>query len=273
MIGLQHQQVVPRPPISQQIHLWILDLERHRPETFGAEVLILDDEEKKRAAEFRREQDRQQYCLTRTAVRNVLSSYFRDIEPARWRFSKNPHGKPNIASPGTSGPLYFNVSHSGRWVAIAISASESMGVDVEFISAERSMLAIARRYFCQLEYSSLCSLSPGERTIRFYELWTLKEAYSKACGGALVPALRQLEISFPQVDRVVVQAPSDIATAHDFAGWAFCLFELEHYLLAMALRDGAGGDGIDSTVWEIDNPLLVGAAHLTELSPIRCSAI
>jgi 4'-phosphopantetheinyl transferase len=272
MISPQHQIVVPESPGPQQIHLWLLDLERHRSQSFSAGALLLDDEEQRRADRFRRERDRQQYRLTRTTVRNVLSSYCRDIEPARWRFSKNLHGKPAIASPQPNKPICFNISHSGRWLAIAVSASEGAGVDVEMISDARSMLAIAGRYFCPSEYSSLCDLTPAESALRFYELWTLKEAYSKALGNALVPTLGQLEISFPDEVSIAARLRAEAAEGCSLSGWSFCLFAMANYRLALAMRNEAGTGGIAPSVWEIDNPLMPGAARAVELSPIRCSS-
>jgi 4'-phosphopantetheinyl transferase len=272
MTSPQHQLVVPRFPDPQQVHLWLLDLERHRPQTFATDVLLLDDEEQMRADRFRRQCDRQQYRLTRTAVRNVLSGYCRDVEPARWRFSKNPHGKPAIASPQPGRPIHFNISHSGRWLAIAVSASECTGVDVETVSDSRSMLAIARRYFCQSEYDSLCDLAPEALTDRFYDLWTLKEAYSKAVGNALVPALGRLELSFPEDGVIAVRSQAEPAQGGGLADWSFCLFEMADSRLALAMRGAAGAGAIVPSVWEIDDPLVPGAAHAAELSPTRSSS-
>jgi len=45
--------------------------------------------------------------------------------------------------------------------------------------------AIIRRYFSDAEQQQLLSCAPDERTSRFIECWTLKEAYIKAVGDGL----------------------------------------------------------------------------------------
>ena len=277
MIETASQLVTPGIPDPQQGHLWLLDLERHRPESYAADCLVLDDSELTRATMFRNERDHKQYCLSRTAVRNVLSCYCTSIEPAKWRFHRNSHGKPVIASPSLTQPLYFNISHSGRWLAIAIACNEKIGIDVELMSERRSMLAIARRYFTRREYSELCDLALEDLLWRFYGLWTIKEAYSKACGYALVPTLGELEISFSGESHIEARLESEYQPSTRLSsrerqvlpGWCLRLFEMEDYRLALAMRYGKELGGIKTSAWEIEDPLKPGAATKIRLEPCR----
>ena len=123
----QSQLVMPELPDRQQAHVWLLDLDRHRPEQYPAERLLLDGSELTRMAAFRRERDRQEYRLTRTVIRNVLSSYCPSVQPVQWRFKKNRHGKPAIAEPSSIESLFFNISHSGRWLVVALWRTFSSG--------------------------------------------------------------------------------------------------------------------------------------------------
>ena len=68
--------------------------------------------------------------------------------------------------------IYFNLSHSGKMVACAISDRE-VGVDVELIDPTID-LNIAKHYFYNSEYENImnCENSSDE----FFKYWVLKES-------------------------------------------------------------------------------------------------
>ena len=271
MKSVPNQVLLPGLPDPSQAHIWLLDLQRHRPDDYPSERVVLDDSELTRMAAFRRERDRQQYRLIRTTVRNVLSGYCPAVEPTQWRFNKNQHGKPAIAGPATTEPLFFNISHSGRWLAMAVACSENIGIDIEQVSDRHSALAIARRHFTRREYSELCDLAPQELLSCFYRLWVLKEAYSKACGNALVPTLGALEFSFPGEKSIVAGLPSANAVKQELPDWYFSLFKMAGYRLALAMRCRQGAGDLDVSAWGIDDPLEPGVASKLNLLPYRRS--
>ena len=69
-----------------------------------------------------------------------------------------------------------------------MSRFKDIGVDVECARKPRRVEAIAQRFFSDLEATQLLSLPGDQQQSRFYDLWTLKEAYIKACGmGLAIP--------------------------------------------------------------------------------------
>ena len=54
---------------------------------------------------------------------------------------------------------------------------------------QRRVERLARRYFSAAEQAALEALEPGGHLPHFYRLWSLKEAWTKARGGALPTAL------------------------------------------------------------------------------------
>ena len=73
--------------------------------------------------------------------------------------------------------IFFSLSHSGEWVACSIGDLRN-GVDVEIIDRKID-INIAKRFFLPNEYEILKSLDEPERIRKFFEFWTLKEAYLK----------------------------------------------------------------------------------------------
>lgn len=97
--------------------------------------------------------------------------------------AKLPIGKPFFDQ---HPDIHFNVSHSGRWVVVALSEAP-VGVDVEKV--RNVNLAVARRFFAKEEYAQLISQPPELQRSFFFDLWTLKESYLKALGTGLTRPL------------------------------------------------------------------------------------
>lgn len=127
------------------------------------------------------------------------------VENLRYRY--NQWGKPELDVACMKGkePLHFNLSHSGEYVAVAVSDCP-IGVDVEH--KVRNYESIAKRCFCKEEYEDIMSLeSERQREQRFLEYWTMKEAYVKYVGKGLQIPLNSFRIergeSYSKISDVV----------------------------------------------------------------------
>ena len=109
-------------------------------------------------------------------IRSLLSSYLKN-QLSREELLKNENGKPYFAN----GP-YFNVSHSGRYVLMAVSTAE-IGVDIEEIKL-KDMSALVR-IFNEAEAKMIKEHSD------FYYLWCAKESLIK-CMGLSVGKVREI---------------------------------------------------------------------------------
>ena len=72
------------------------------------------------------------------------------LDPRALEFSRGEHGKPMLATPGT-GPLQFNLSHSGDLALYAVSDAGAVGIDVE----------VRRRRVVRLHHVEHEALRPG----------------------------------------------------------------------------------------------------------------
>ena len=82
--------------------------------------------------------------------------------------------------------IFFNLSHSGNYLAGAFSDRE-IGLDIQTTSPpHRDVLRIARRFFPLDEYELLAAIKDRENQLElFFRLWSIKEAYLKYCGCGL----------------------------------------------------------------------------------------
>lgn len=125
------------------------------------------------------------------------------LKPEDILIGKGENGKPYLKEY----PEYkYNISHSGDMVMMAYSRQE-LGVDIEELRAKDTK--VAKRCFVPSEYSYVLngrndcdgSVSAGyeedkkaERSRRFFEIWTLKEAYLKLTGKGISVPLSSFEV-------------------------------------------------------------------------------
>ena len=109
-------------------------------------------------------------------IRSLLSSYLKN-QLSREELLKNENGKPYFAN----GP-YFNISHSGKYVLMAVSTAE-IGVDIEEIK-NKDMSSLVR-IFNEAEAKIIKEHSD------FYYLWCAKESLIK-CMGLSVGKVREI---------------------------------------------------------------------------------
>ena len=130
------------------------------------------------------------------------------------QFKTGRYGKAYISN---HEDIYFNLSHSGKIVACAISDMEG-GVDVEITDPEID-LNIARNYFYNSEYENIMkSDNPSEE---FFKYWVLKESYMKYTGLGFNLSLDSFEIILD--DEIKLKNNDELK---------FNLFEIKNYKLA-----------------------------------------
>ena len=182
---------------ENEIHLWICRDEEIRDDALLEKYHTqLNEAEGEQQARFVFEKHRHQYLITRAMVRNVLSLYENSINPEQWGFDKNEYGKPAINNNGLTIPIRFNLSHTEGMIVLAITLEHEVGVDVEYLLRKGKTIDIADRYFSPVETEELLSLPQGKQRERFFDLWTLKEAYIKACGMGLSIPLDHFTFQF-----------------------------------------------------------------------------
>ncbi|WGL18465.1 4'-phosphopantetheinyl transferase superfamily protein [Microbulbifer bruguierae] len=173
--------------------VWLLrvdDVSEGSAEARALETLLSDDELARRAR-YHNSAARHQFTLGRALLRRVLGQVSGQA-PQGLIFSRNHSGKPLL----TSVPdLHFSLSHSGEWLALAVSCKADIGVDIEQPRKPRDFMRIARHYFHPDECALLAS-PPAELTpMHFYRLWTMKEAFFKARGTGISEGLARINLA------------------------------------------------------------------------------
>jgi 4'-phosphopantetheinyl transferase len=158
------------------------------PDIRSACTELLCPGETQQAARFASDRRGREFVFAHALVRAALSRFAPEVSPAAWRFARNRNGRPFISYPQNSEPLHFSLSHTDGFVACVVSRCERIGIDVEATDRRASHLEIARTFFSSSEFADLISLPLAQQKDRFFDYWTLKEAYAKARGmGFQIP--------------------------------------------------------------------------------------
>ena len=215
----------------RDVHVWCTFCDEIRDETLLEEYgRLLSADERERRSRFVFAHDRHRFLVTRALVRTVLSKYA-DVAPADWTFVVNTHGRPEIAPRPGVGMLSFNVSHTPGLVVLGVGCDRALGVDTEYVRARQAPLEIADRFFAPTEVAALRALPETNRSRRFFEYWTLKEAYLKARSTGLSSPLRDFAVRFIGDRGIALSVDGEIADA--VPSWQLWQFVVEDYLVAV----------------------------------------
>src|ERR1035438_1512738 len=136
---------------------------------------ILSEGEKARASRYHQEKDKQRFIISRIVLRFLLAKYSNN-DPEKIEFATGSNKKPFVQN-ASAVDLYYNISHSGDVILIAVSDSD-IGIDVERIDVDFSYSEILRQNFNTEEIGFINrGKQPAEN---FFLLWTRKEALLKA---------------------------------------------------------------------------------------------
>lgn len=157
----------------------------------GALEAALPERERARAARIQVADARGCFVLGRTVLRWTVG-HLLGVPAEKVDLVVDERGKPHLADAADEPGLFFNLSHSGPVVAVAV-ASVAIGVDVESLRPVVSAERLARRFLSAAEAATVLAADAAERDRTFLRIWTQKEAYLKATGLGVGMPLREIE--------------------------------------------------------------------------------
>jgi len=113
-------------------------------------------------------------------------SRYSSVDPADWKFTTGPNGKPKIAGPSGFSSLRFNLTHTDGLIICLVSRAGEVGIDAEETSRAVDIAQVTKHFFSKTERTSLEQLPSKRRALRFFQQWVLKEAYLKGKGQGLM---------------------------------------------------------------------------------------
>jgi 4'-phosphopantetheinyl transferase len=189
--------ILPLSPPHDEVHIWHLRFSAMTSFAPRMETL-LDPQERLRSQRIRDHQRRNQFILTRAALRTILEAY--DVAPASAiQLNYSATGKPAL-SDSHHNSLLFNVSYRGDQALLAFTDVGPIGVDIEAVCPFPLAEQILADSCATEEIVAYRALAYHEKLTGFYTAWTRKEAYLKACGEGLRRPLNSFAVSLAPAD-------------------------------------------------------------------------
>ena len=177
------------------------------PGLFG----LLDEVERGRFAGYRREADKLRFLTGRALIRGVVSAEL-GVAPGDVVLDSScfdcgkPHGKPKVVG----STLEVSISHSGEWVALAMTDGAPVGVDVEEVR-DAEVDGLAGICFSPPELTTFKSVPEEDRRGAFFTYWARKEAVLKATGKGMWVVMSKLTLTgYDEPPRVMDSETSEV---------------------------------------------------------------
>jgi 4'-phosphopantetheinyl transferase len=231
-----HNEGVARTLGVGEVHVYCRVTDALDETAMADAVSLLSSDEHTRYTRFLFARDRREYAAAHALVRTSLSRYA-EVAPRSWSFREEQGGKPSLVADPCVPQLSFSLSHTHGLVACAIAAGADVGSDVEDVDRDVDD-RVPQRFFSARERADL-GRCPSDilRAKRFFDLWTLKEAYIKAIGKGLSHPLDTIVFTLDDDHGITFTPPSEV----DAASWSFRLFSpTERHRLAVAVATTAG---------------------------------
>lgn len=140
-----------------------------------------------RTEKMRFDSDKKSKIAGEAAARILLSEEL-SISPAEINFKYTSLGKPYIDE-----NIYFNITHSAGVAAAAVNNTE-IGIDIE--KTRDFDERILERVCTEKEKEYILSeKNDAEKNKKFFQIWTLKEAYLKCIGTGITVDMKSIEFT------------------------------------------------------------------------------
>ncbi|AKU24477.1 4'-phosphopantetheinyl transferase superfamily protein [Massilia sp. NR 4-1] len=163
---------------AAQAAVWLLDAAGLAAAAPAPWLARLGASERQRYQRFIRAERQRQFLLGRMLLRQAASALL-GLPPDAFTVEERVGQAPLLQRAGGGVAPYFSLSHSGSWIACAISRDTPLGLDIERIDPTRDLIALARQAFSSQESAALLALPEARRSAAFFALWSQREAEYK----------------------------------------------------------------------------------------------
>lgn len=220
------------PLSNRDIHIWFCPLAPYQHQDKAPFWEVMSTTERERNQRYRFERDQLADRISRALVRSTLAQYV-DMPPQAFEFETGEHGKPEVCNAPQA--IRINLSHTSSYAVCAVSAGVDVGIDIECTERKNDVLSIADHYFSKPEVTDLFALPADVQQDRFFDYWTLKEAYMKARGEGLSLGLGNF--SFALANRASPSISFNADLVDNPTDWFFKLYQpAEDHRMALAVR-------------------------------------
>ncbi len=177
-------------------------------EHFGDRIQdILSEVELSRGNRFHQRAHKERFETTHTVLRLLLGQLL-VTKPQNIAFEKGHHNKPLLATRNLQ-DIHFNLSYTANGALIAVDTDYPIGIDIERVNKAFDYHDMQEVCFSKREIEYI-ALHRQDSTLRFFTLWTRKEAILKLTGegiGEHLPAFEVLDGNTEAAKQIIGKNP------------------------------------------------------------------
>lgn len=182
------QPYLPEQNLSQDLHIFSIPAAARPGEQLSDFDIIVSPVELQQINKIRVPSLKENFKRSRYFLRHILS-VFLNTHPSALNFHTGKGQKPYLDG------LEYNITRSGDFIIIAVS-QQSIGIDIEYIKPSFDFTDICEQHFHEEEQNWV-----NKESLRFFTVWTRKEAVLKATGEGLTDDMATFSTIFPRVYR------------------------------------------------------------------------
>jgi 4'-phosphopantetheinyl transferase len=157
---------------------------------FWESEVALSEEDKRRAARFKIDQDRRRFILGRWILGFCLRE-FMEYPAGPLSLILTLWGRPMLTE---REDIHFSISHSNELVGVALSIKTLIGLDIEEISRQIHLDELAEKILAPSDLQAFKTIQDSDKRAAFFQSWTGKECYFKAKGTGISEGLQNVSI-------------------------------------------------------------------------------
>ncbi len=172
--------------VQNAIDIYLLDYSKfyHQVEHFKS---LLSGDEMARAQRYQSWAQQDRFIVQHGLTRQILA-YHLETSPEVIEISAPKFGKPEADG------IYFNISHSDDFLAVAVSKDTPVGVDIERMDRNIDLNHVAAIVLSDAERMKLFALPRSAQKMTLLQTWVCKEAFWKYVGEGLNGMIKQFEL-------------------------------------------------------------------------------
>ena len=167
---------VPENTVPEIAVIKLFDLNTVSVAQLSTGLDLLSEQERSRYQRFAKALHQRQFLAGRLLLRQSVAQLV-DVPVGAIAVTEQPQRAPLLHIAGLASAPGFSLSHTGSWVACAVSRSTQLGLDIELLNQDRNLASLAERIFQADELTWLADRP--DRVSAFYQLWSRREARYK----------------------------------------------------------------------------------------------
>ncbi|UXY33096.1 4'-phosphopantetheinyl transferase family protein [Streptomyces sp. HUAS TT20] len=172
---------------------------------------------------------RLRFAVSRLVMKYTAGAVLQ-VPPDALDLAYKPGGRPHLRGLGEE--LELSLAHTDELIVVGVSGTGPIGVDAEPADRQAPFELLGEYVCTPEEAAALAALPEAERTLRLLQLWTLKEAYTKALGQGMRRRFAAFGFRRDGEGRITLAEDSEGARA-----WVFAAHLVQgRYLVSVAHR-------------------------------------